>query len=162
MSGQGGYFLHGGEVPDADLVEGVAVGTYDFVVSLRENQVADLAARVRRVYLSQTVSVPETDRTVRSPSPRRQDVVVVRRPRQSFHLIYSFFTAAWCWLNFASSPIVFALHKNSLLSFPPEARICSSKDHFKPQISYLCPVNWDRILSGDLKSLTMIDLYKKK
>lgn len=54
--------------------------------------------------------------------------------------------------------IVFALQRNNLLSFPPEARICSSKLHFKPQISYLWPTKVWIIWLPALISLKMIDL----
>lgn len=49
------------------------------------------------------------------------------------------FTAAQCYGNRINSPFFFKLQTNNLLSFPPLPSNYSSKDHFKPQISCLCP-----------------------
>lgn len=47
------------------------------------------------------------------------------------------FTAARWSVNLLSS-CPEADHTATLLSFPPEASICSSNDHFRPQISWVC------------------------
>jgi len=46
----------------------------------------------------------------------------------------------------------------SLLSFPPELSYYSSKDHFKPHTSYLCPYNFNIECALNLISLNKIFL----
>lgn len=53
----------------------------------------------------------------------------------------------WCWD-----------HTISLLSFPPEAIYWSLNDHFKPQISYLCPPNLEMYWLFSRRSRFRIDL----
>ena len=51
-------------------------------------------------------------------------------------------TAALCDVNLQSASDYFCGHHTiSLLSFPPEASYCSSRDHLSPQTSYLWPDN---------------------
>lgn len=65
-------------------------------------------------------------------------------------------TAAECYEKRCNSPCILRLHKNNLLSFPPEASSYSSKDHRRPQISCLCPKYFCKDCSGVLTSLTNI------
>lgn len=48
-------------------------------------------------------------------------------------------TAAQCWLNLLTGIGECLFHIMSLLSFPPEARDCPSKDHFNPHTYWVWP-----------------------
>jgi hypothetical protein len=48
-------------------------------------------------------------------------------------------TAAQCWLNLFTGIVECVFQIINLLSFPPEARVCPSKDHFNPQTYWVCP-----------------------
>ena len=63
--------------------------------------------------------------------------------------------AVWSW-NLASGRLDCKFQIISLLSFPPDASCWSSKDHFKPQTSCLCPTSLLKWLPGALKSLCKI------
>jgi hypothetical protein len=67
-------------------------------------------------------------------------------------------TAALCSLNFASAFWLCMFQIISLLSLPPLANYCPSKDHLSPQTSYLWPVWVWVILFLALMSLLMMVL----
>jgi hypothetical protein len=49
-------------------------------------------------------------------------------------------------------------HTTTLLSFPPEAKYCSSSDHFRPQIYCVCYCIFSVKSQLVLKSLSSMDL----
>lgn len=61
MASQRRNFLHSGVLPHNNLVERVPMGGHEFIVGLRENQVAHLGACVYRRDWLKSHGVPEPD-----------------------------------------------------------------------------------------------------
>jgi hypothetical protein len=81
VAGEDDHLLHGGVLPDVDLVEGVAVRADQLVHVFGEEEVADLRAGVDRVDLRRVAGVPEADHPVRGATAGGEQPVLVRRPR---------------------------------------------------------------------------------
>lgn len=85
VAGQCGYLFHARVLPHIDLVVRIAVGAYDFVVSLAEHQVAHLRAYVHSLEGLASEGVPEPDSPVCRASAGHQKAVLVRGPRDCLH-----------------------------------------------------------------------------
>jgi len=80
-----GQSLHLGVPPDVYLVQRVSVGAHQFVDRPTEHQIADLRAHIVGVDRGPRERVSHLYRSVRRPAPRKQQAVLVRRPR---HRLY--------------------------------------------------------------------------
>ena len=83
MACQGLHFLHGGILPQDNLVEGVSMRAYDLMSCLREHQVADLGPCVNGVQWLQRVSVPEPNVTIGCSTASGQETILMGRPADS-------------------------------------------------------------------------------
>ena len=68
MACQGGNFLHGGVLPNVDLILRIAVGGDQLIEGLAEHQVADLRADVDSFDVGSGQGVSESDCSIGSAS----------------------------------------------------------------------------------------------
>lgn len=85
MPCQSCQLLHGRVLPNDDLVLRIAVGTYQLIEVLGEEEIAHLTAGLERTERSEGEGVPEANASVSCASTTREETVLVGRPCDCFH-----------------------------------------------------------------------------
>jgi len=80
-----GQLQHRRVLPDKNLILRVTMRAYQLIGMLRPRQVAHLRARIHRLQILSSQSIPEANTPIRSASARGQQAVLVWRPRDRLH-----------------------------------------------------------------------------